>query len=293
MKNKRFLYLVQSLPQLMRLGVTMAVTFSTATGYIVIAGTINSDFFLLLAGVFLLSGGASALNQYQERETDVLMSRTCKRPIPSGKISALTGLLISLFLTFSGLLLLLIFAGYIPALLGLFNMLWYNGFYTYLKKKTAFAVVPGSLTGVTPVVIGWSAGGGSLIDPVIVFIAFFLYLWQIPHFWLLLIRFNNDYKKAGLGSLSSLFTENQSKRVVYSWVIGTTIASLFFPYFGIIKSNVLIVILLATSAWLSVSFYRIIFEKTKVIKLKKAFIVLNAYMIIVLFLLILEFSAIK
>ncbi len=276
----------------MRLGVTLAVTFSTATGYIVVAGTLTSEFFFVLTGVFFLSGGASALNQYQERETDALMSRTCKRPIPSGKISALTGLLISLFLSFSGLLLLLIFAGYIPALLGLFNMLWYNGFYTYLKKKTAFAVVPGSLTGVTPVLIGWSAGGGNLLDPVIVFIAFFLYIWQIPHFWLLLIRFNNDYKKAGFGSLSSLFSENQSKRVVYSWVIGTTLASLFFPYFGIIQSNVLIVILVATSAWLSVSFYSIIFKKTKVVKLKKAFIVLNAYMIIVLVLLILEFSAI-
>ncbi|MFO7827935.1 MAG: protoheme IX farnesyltransferase [Bacteroidales bacterium] len=290
MTKKDYLNLIQSLPKLIRLGVSLAVTFSAATGYIVASRTIESELFLTLTGVLLLSGGASALNQYQERKTDALMNRTMGRPIPSGKITPLTGLMISLLLCFSGIVVLFIYAGYTPALLGIFNLIWYNGLYTHLKKKTAFAVVPGSLTGVTPILIGWSAAGGNLLNPVIIFISFFIYMWQIPHFWLLLIRYSDDYKKAGLGSLSKSLSLNQSKRIVFAWIIGTAITSLLLPYFGIIQSVLLIFILIIATIWVSISFYRIIFERSNnnVINLKKAFIELNAFMLVVMLLLILE-----
>lgn len=277
-----------SLPKLMRLGVSLAVSFSAATGYIVAKAQVDFKIIYIISGVFLLAGGASALNQYQESDTDALMSRTKNRPIPSGKISKFSGLFIALILSFLGFFILYLHAGIIPALLGFLNLIWYNGFYTYLKKETAFAVVPGSLTGVTPLLIGWSAANANLFNPVIVFISFFLYMWQIPHFWLLHIKYADDYEKAGLGVLHKLFSEKQVKRIIYTWIFATSLTSLLLPYFGIIESVILIVILIALNVWIDASLYRIIFNKTGKFNYKKAFISINAFMIVVMSLLIID-----
>ncbi|PLX12421.1 MAG: hypothetical protein C0597_13410, partial [Marinilabiliales bacterium] len=161
----------------MRLGVSLAVSFSAITGYIVAASSIDINILYIFLGVFLLSGGASALNQFQERNVDALMFRTKSRPIPSKLISAGLGLFIAILLCSAGFILLYLKVGTLPAMLGLLNLIWYNGFYTFLKKKTVFAVVPGSLTGVTPLLIGWSAVNNYLLDPQIVFISFFIYMW--------------------------------------------------------------------------------------------------------------------
>lgn len=272
----------------MRLGVSLAVSFSSATGYLVAGSPYDSNLFFTIMGVFLMAGGASALNQFQERETDALMSRTKNRPIPSKKISPQTGLIISVLLSLSGFLMLYYKSGTIPAILGLLNMLWYNGLYTNLKKKTAFAVVPGSLTGVTPLIIGWSAAGGYLLNPVIIFISFFIYMWQIPHFWLLLIKYNNDYEKAGLGTLSRLFSYKQVKRIVFVWILATSLTSLLLPYFRIIDSVPLIMLLILSNIWIVISFYRIIFNNQEVFNYKKAFIEINAFMLVIMIILILN-----
>ena len=273
----------------MRLGVSLAVSFSAATGYLVARSSIDLDILWLILGVVLLGGGASALNQFQEKDTDALMSRTKNRPIPSGKISATNGLLISIFLCVSGFLILYFSSGLVPASLGALNLIWYNGFYTYLKKKTAFAVVPGSLTGVTPLLIGWSAAETSLFHPVIIFISFFMYMWQIPHFWLLHIKYATDYEKAGLGVLHRLFSNNQIKRIVFIWIVATSFTSLLLPYFEIIKSGYLSVILVIVNVVLLISFYRIMILNKYAFEYKKAFIEINAFMLIVMLLLILDY----
>ncbi|PLX14113.1 MAG: hypothetical protein C0597_10515, partial [Marinilabiliales bacterium] len=160
--------------------------------------------------------------------------------------------------------------------------------YTFLKKKTVFAVVPGSLTGVTPLLIGWSAVNNYLLDPQIVFISFFIYMWQIPHFWLLLIKNAEDYKKAGLGTFHQLFSETQVKRILFAWIVATSLTSLLLAYFGFIQSQVLFVILIGLNVFISVSFYTILFRDDHLIKFKKAFISINAFMIIILMMLIIE-----
>ena len=281
--------ILKSLPKLMRLGVSLAVSFSTATVYVVANSHFDFQIILPCLGVFLLASGASALNQYQERKTDALMSRTKNRPIPTGEISAKTGLLIAIILCLLGLLILFTKSSLIPALLGLLNLILYNAFYTYLKKKTAFAVVPGSLIGVVPLLIGWSAAGGSFLNPLIIFISFFIYMWQIPHFWLLHIRYADDYKNAGLGALNQSFSGKQVKRIVFVWIIATSFASLLFPYFGFIQSEILIVILITINIWLAISFYRLIFNKSGFMNFKKAFIDINTFMVLIMLILIFEF----
>jgi len=116
------LNIITSLPKLMRLGVSIAVSFSAATGYLIANSFIDFKVFYVILGVFLLSGGASALNQYQERTTDKLMSRTKYRPIPSEIISAKSGLLIAIILCIIGFVILYFKTGIIPAMLGLLNL---------------------------------------------------------------------------------------------------------------------------------------------------------------------------
>jgi len=273
----------------MRLGVSLAVSFSAIAGYLIANSNFDLTVFYVFFGVFLLAGGASAFNQFQERSTDALMSRTKNRPIPSGKISTLTGLIIACILCVLGFVILYLKAGKIPAILGLLNLLWYNGFYTYLKKKTAFAVVPGSLTGVTPLLIGWSAANLSLLNPVILFISFFIYMWQIPHFWLLHIKYADDYEKAGLGVLHRLFSDKQIKRIIFVWIVATSLTSLLLPYFGIIQSIYLSIFLIILNLWLVGSLFRILFAADKSFNYKKAFIEINAFMIIVMLLLIIDY----
>lgn len=282
------LTIIQSLPKLMRLGVSLTVSFSAATGYLVANSFFDIEIIFVILGILLLAGGASALNQYQERSIDALMSRTKNRPLPSMKISPNTGLLIAISLIIFGFFVLYTKCGLIPALLGLLNLLWYNGFYTYLKKKTAFAVVPGSLTGVTPVLIGWSATGAYLLNPEIIFISFFIYMWQIPHFWILHIKFPDDYKSAGLGALCQILTDDQIKRIIFIWIFATSLTSLLFLYFGIIQSEVLTIILILINIVLIISIYRSIFKNGESPNYKKAFIEINAFMIFVMLILILE-----
>lgn len=282
------LTIISSLPKLMRLGVSLTVSFSAATGYLVANSFFDIEIIFVILGVLLLAGGASALNQYQERSIDALMSRTKDRPIPSGKISATTGLLIAIILCLLGSIVLYTKAGLTPALLGLLNLLWYNGFYTYLKKKTAFAVVPGSLTGVTPLLIGWSATGAYLLNPEIIFISFFMYMWQIPHFWLLHIKYSDDYRKAGLGLLQQVFSTDQIKSLIFMWILATSFTSLLFPSFGIIQSEISIVIIIIANAWLIFSIHRTIFKTANSFNTKKAFIEINAFMLLIMSILILE-----
>jgi len=272
----------------MRLGVSLAVSFSAVTGYIVATSFVDFKIVYIFTGVLLMSGGASALNQFQERKIDASMNRTKNRPIPSELISPFEGLIIAFILSLLGFLVLYFFAGFIPSILGLLNMLWYNGLYTSLKKKTVFAVVPGSLTGVTPLLIGWSSAGAYLLEPQIIFISFFIYMWQIPHFWLLLIKNSEDYKKAGLGTFHRLFSEDQVKRILFTWILSTSFTSLLLAYFGFIQSQILFVVLIILNVFISTSFYHILFKNKGIIQFKKAFIEINAFMIIVLTLIILE-----
>jgi protoheme IX farnesyltransferase len=273
----------------MRLGVSLAVSFSAITGYLVAKSNFTLNIVFIFLGVFLFAGGASALNQYQEKETDALMSRTKNRPIPSGKISPLTGFVIAVFLIILGFLILYLNVGQTPAFLGLLNLVWYNGLYTYLKKKTAFAVVPGSITGVTPLLIGWSAANLSLLNPIILFISFFIFMWQIPHFWLLHIKYADDYEKAGLGVLKRFFSDMQIKRIIFAWVFATSLTSLLLPYFGIIHSVYLSIILILINIWIVASLYRILFTADHSFNYKKAFIEINAFMIMVMLLLIIDY----
>jgi protoheme IX farnesyltransferase len=135
-------------------------------------------------------------------------------------------------------------------LLGIFTVLWYNGVYTPLKRVSAFAAIPGGVVGAVPPLIGWSAAGGDPSDPRILAVAFFFFMWQVPHFWLLLLRIGDDYARAGLPTLTRLFTRPQLARIIYVWMIATVAACVSLPMFGVASPLWALVGLAAASLWL-------------------------------------------
>ncbi|MBC87197.1 MAG: protoheme IX farnesyltransferase [Bdellovibrionaceae bacterium] len=148
---------------------------------------------LFLIGLYLISSGSFALNQAQEWRLDSKMERTKERPIPAGVFSTTQAYLIALlFIVMGSFLLALI--NPTTALLGLITIILYNGFYTlYWKKKWAFGAVPGAIPGAMPVVIGYSVNTPFLLTPDCGYLFLIMFLWQMPHFWCLAIRYKDDY----------------------------------------------------------------------------------------------------
>lgn len=228
MKNK-----FKILVEITKLRITIFVTITTMFGYIAATNSIDIKLLLPALGILLLACGSAAINHFQERKTDLLMERTKSRPIPSGKISSTSVLYISLILVISGSVLLFVGSGILALALGLLNLIWYNGIYTPLKKITPLAIIPGSLVGAIPPVVGWVAGGGYILDPQIILIAFFFFIWQIPHFWLLLMVLDKDYQKAGFPTLTQVFNQQQLGRITFIWIIATGVTGLLLPLFQI------------------------------------------------------------
>lgn len=198
--------------------ITLFVAISGSVGYILSAGDVSTGMLLPLLGIFILSFGSAALNQLQEWRYDSMMNRTQSRPIPSLKLSRMTGLMIIVASFVVGLGFLYFGANIEAFLLGIAAIIWYNVIYTPLKRVSALAVVPGALIGAIPPAIGWVAAGGMITDPGLIVLSLFFFIWQIPHFWLLLLIYEKDYKKAGFPVLTDLFSREQFTRITYTWI---------------------------------------------------------------------------
>jgi protoheme IX farnesyltransferase len=235
---------------LFRATISIFAATSAATGYLLAPHRQITGVFPAAGAVFLLACGASALNQYQEQDIDARMERTRTRPLPTGSIAAWHALALSCALVFAGLALLAYACGTRAALLGGFALLWYNGIYTHLKKLTAFAAVPGAAVGMVPPAIGWVSAGGAMLDPRLAAICFLFFLWQVPHFLLLLLSHGKEYEKAGLPSLTRVMSRPQISRVTYIWINAAAIASLALPFYGILRSPGFYFLLIPCAGWL-------------------------------------------
>lgn len=257
-------------------------SFSAGSGYLLASSDFGPTMIFAVIGVFLLSSGGSALNQYQERDSDTLMIRTRKRPIPSGRISAQNGLYFSLFVILSGLLIFLLTGKPIPVFLGMFALVFYNGIYTPLKRKTAFALVPGALIGAIPPAIGWSAGGERLAEPGLIALCFFFFIWQMPHFWLFLLSHRKEYASVTIPSLVKVFSVQQLSRITFIWLCSAAVTCLFIPFFGSGSSLGLHVFLIFASIWLVLHGVKLLKKDCQDMFYISAFRRVNIFVIIVL-----------
>jgi protoheme IX farnesyltransferase len=267
--------------QLMKFRLSMMVTFSAVIGYILTRQTIGFELLWVILGVFLLAGGSSGLNQFQERNIDKLMPRTANRPIPSGKMRTTSALLFSMFLILAGFVVLLQ-NGILPAALGLSNVVVYNLMYTPLKKVSPLSILPGAVVGAIPPMIGWTSAGASVFHPNIIFVSIFMFSWQLPHFWLLMIIYGKQYELAGFSSISKFFNEKQIKYLVFYWTLITSAFIFMFPLFGIKLNSALMALLIIMNICFIFLFYILIFQKTNAMAIRQAFIAINSFMMIVL-----------
>jgi protoheme IX farnesyltransferase len=280
-------HVLKSIPALIKYKVSIAVTFTALTGFIVFNSKLDVLALKLAFAVFVLASGSSALNQFQEWKFDAIMNRTKHRPIPSGEISPITALLISVLFIVSGLVLLFSGFGIIPALLGLFNIVWYNLLYTNLKRVTSFAVVPGSLVGAVPVFIGWTAAGGNLFSSTIVFIGFFLFVWQIPHFWLLMLKYGKEYEEAGFPTVNQSFNPISLRNIIFSWIVATSFSAILIPLFLVKLSGSFFLVIFVLNILFIIFFAKLSFGKEAQLNFKKSFIGINIYMMLFMILLML------
>lgn len=244
--------------RLTKVRITVAVALSASFGYIVATDSINEGMILPVLGVFLIACGSSAVNQIQERKADALMPRSKYRPLPAGHISFTGAVITALVISLAGFSILFFASGLTAVLLGALAYFWYNGIYTPLKKISPLAVVPGSVIGAIPPAIGWVAGGGSLEDPRVWIICIFFFIWQIPHFWLLLLIYDEQYKKAGFPVLTKIFSHGQLSRITFSWITALTVLSFMLPLFGIMSSKISLILLIAAGIYLVISSAKIL-----------------------------------
>lgn len=274
---------IDILLELGKVRITFFVAFSTSIGFILYAEGIYSQMILPALGVFILACGSSALNHFQERDLDALMERTKSRPIPSGRISNEHTLLVSLIMILTGAGLIYLSSNTTALFIGLITLFWYNVIYTPLKRRYALAVVPGSLIGALPPMIGYVAAGGSPFDYQILSLALFFFIWQIPHFWLLLLIYGKDYENAGFPSLTKIFSTNQLSRITYIWIAALVTSGLLIPLFS--TSIISLAAILILGFWLLIDTKGILSNYMDKLLFRKAFLSVNIYVLVIVIIL--------
>ena len=247
--------------ELNKVKITFTVTLTTIAGYVLAKNSFDSGLILPVIGIFVLACGSAALNHFQDKDKDALMERTRNRPIPSGKISPVFVMIIAISEIILWTYILFIGSNFLAAQLGLLALIWYNGVYTPLKRKTAFAVIPGSIIGAIPPMVGWVACGGSLSDPKLLVLAFFFFIWQVPHFWLLMLKYGEEYEKAGYPSITSMISKQQIKKATFMWTAATAISALMIPVSGLLNTVFFKVYVLIASVWLMIVFVKLLKSK--------------------------------
>ncbi|MDA9076661.1 heme o synthase [bacterium] len=188
--------------KLMKPRVMSLVIFTCAVGLLMAPSTVSTkDAMIAILLVSIGAGAAGALNMWYESDLDALMTRTCLRPIPMGKINKNQALIFGTSLSFFSVIALDYFANTISAVLLLFTILFYVFVYTiWLKRKTPQNIVIGGAAGALPPVIGWTIATNSLsLEPITFFLIIFF--WTPSHFWALSLYKSDDYKKAKIPML--------------------------------------------------------------------------------------------
>jgi len=205
--------------------------------------------------------------------------------LPSLRMNPLMALLISAALLMAGGAILAI-TGWLPLILGILNVLLYNVIYTGLKKITALAIIPGALVGAVPPLIGYAAAGGAITDTGILLFALFIFLWQLPHFWLLLIRYGREYENAGIKTVYGTLNPEQISRLTFLWIAGSSLLLWILTFFLIpLEVPAALVLMILNVAFITL-FYRTLFNLANEKSLKNAFILVNAFTMIIMIILI-------
>ncbi|GAC1514877.1 MAG: hypothetical protein NVS1B4_03660 [Gemmatimonadaceae bacterium] len=167
---------------------------------------------IVVAGGYLMAGGANAVNMYLDRDIDDRMARTRLRPIPSGRVGARAVLAYGVTLATAATWLLAEFANVLTAMLALAGFYCYVFVYTrWLKRTSPQNIVIGGAAGAFPPLVGCAAATGSL-DLFAVYLFLIVFYWTPPHFWALALNKQRDYGNAGVPMAPLVWGERETKR---------------------------------------------------------------------------------
>ena len=210
------------------------VLFTCMVGLLIAPYSVDLKTSLIsLLAVAIGSGAAGALNMWYESDLDALMSRTCLRPIPTGKVKRNQALYFGIILSIISVAMLYYSANTISAILLASTIGFYFFIYTiWLKRKTPQNIVIGGAAGALPPVIGWTIATGTItIEPIILFLIIFV--WTPSHFWALSLYKSGDYKKAKIPMLPVIAGTKTTKTniLVYSFaMLPVVIAPYYFEF---------------------------------------------------------------
>ena len=210
---------ITDLKQLVKVGLSLSVVFSSVAGYLLAVETVNYTTLTLLAfGGFLMVGASNAFNQIIEIDTDALMQRTKSRPLPTGRMSVNLALTIAILFAVLGLGI-LYYINAKSALFGAISIFLYTSAYTPLKSVTPLTVFVGAIPGAIPFMLGWVAATNQFgIEAGILFMIQFF--WQFPHFWSIGWLQDEEYKKAGFNMLPMNTKDTSAvKQIIFYTVI--------------------------------------------------------------------------
>jgi len=236
-KNKNLL-VFKNFYNLMKPRVMSLVVFTALVGLLISNAKVNFlSSSLALFFVALGAGAAGALNMWYDSEIDAVMSRTCLRPIPLGKISNNQALYFGISLSVISIWGLYIFSNILSAIILAITIGFYIFIYTiWLKRRSVQNIVIGGAAGAFPPVIGWSIANNNLsIEPIVLFLIIFF--WTPSHFWSLSLYKSEDYKKAKIPMLPVVSGVNFTKKNIFAYALilfPITILPFYFKFAGFV-----------------------------------------------------------
>ena len=280
---------IKSLYLLMKPRVMSLVIFTCAVGLLTSNSNINiADAMIGITLVALGAGAAGCLNMWYESDLDALMTRTCLRPIPTGKINRNQALTFGIVLSVISVVALNYFANFLSASLLLFTIFFYLFVYTiWLKRKTPQNIVIGGAAGALPPVIGWTIATNVIsLEPLTLFLIIFV--WTPSHFWALSLYKADDYKKAKIPMLP--LTDGIEKTKIHIFIYSLLMLPvIIFPYLIGFSGFIYLVPALILTIYYNIICYDLYKYKKNRFELKKAkkvfgYSILYLFLIFVLFL---------
>ena len=210
---------------------------------------------LTLLGILLLASGSSALNQWQEQSIDARMPRTKNRPLPSGRLTSGEALAFIVLALLAGLALLFLLSIEL-GILGATAVISYNGLYTtWWKQKMAFAAVPGAIPGALPILMGYQASNGNVWSPGGWYLFALLFFWQMPHFWVLALKYRQDYRDGDIPTLPVSLGEGITRKQITVWGLAYIGISFMAPLFMPV-GNIYLLAAVLTGLWVAYELFR-------------------------------------
>ena len=233
-----FFSYLKALFNLMKPRVMSLVIFTCVVGLLIAPVKVNFlDAVFSLFAVALGSGAAGALNMWYEADLDSVMTRTCLRPIPTGKVTKNQALIFGISASIISVVVLYFFSNLVATTILAITILFYVFIYTiWLKRKTPQNIVIGGAAGALPPVIGWAIATGDIaLQPIILFLIIFI--WTPSHFWALSLYKTEDYRKANIPMLPVTSGVKTTKLNIFVYALllfPIVLAPFFLKYFGLI-----------------------------------------------------------